>query len=126
MDGTNQSGHEAGGTPLAMIESGDTKKLQRQRHNYVSLRLAEITERIREFAAEREQITSNLKTRQDEKGDDVRKLRQRREYLATRLGHLREEQHTLNLEKKTLAPHPTPTPTARKPGKAKAATAGKA
>ena len=123
MDGGNHSGHEALGASLAMTEGGDNGKSERQRHTYVSMRLAEIADRIRDFAAEREQITAGLKTRAAEKGDEVRRLRQRREYLAARLANLREEQQNLNLEKRALAPVAGSSAPRGKTGKAKVAAA---
>jgi len=101
--------------PPPPTEFGDAKKIQRQRRGYVTMRLAEINERIREFEAEREQITTSLKASTDVKSEKVRKLRERREYTVVCIGRLREEKQALNLEKKSFAQAPRPAPPAGGP-----------
>lgn len=90
---------EAPETPV----SQEKQKLTRiRRRTYISMRLEEITERIRSLATEREQLTGELKTRSDEQGPEVRRLRERRSYIAARITLLRGEQKTLFAERKTV------------------------
>jgi hypothetical protein len=123
MDAIVQTGIGEVAKPDRIGPWAENKSGPRQRQNYISMRLAEIMIRIRDFAAERERLTTNLKARQDEKSDEVRKLRLRREYVATRIAQLREEQSALNVEKKVHAQTMGPPSTAGRPGRPRHATA---
>jgi hypothetical protein len=105
---------ENAAAPSGANKAGPNKERQAmmKRRSYIQLRLAEVGERVKALAAERETLTKTLAGRQGEKSPEVKQLRDKRGYASTRLEMLRAEQKELTKERKTI--HQKVTETAKK------------
>ena len=94
----DQSNDESNGAePTAANEDRATAA---KRKVFIVMRLAELQDRIKAFAAEREELSKALEGRANEFTPDLKKMRERRAYTAMRLESLRAEQKALVEEKK--------------------------
>ena len=86
-----------GSEPTATNEDKATTS---KRRIFVVMRLAELQDRIKAFAAEREELSRALEGKANEFTPDLKKMRERRAYAAMRLESLRAEQKALVEEKR--------------------------
>jgi hypothetical protein len=70
--------------------------------SYVLMRLAELADTVRAHGSERSDLTKKIKAMPSDSGADLKKLRDRRAYLARRIEVLREEQKTLQAQRKEI------------------------
>ena len=93
-----------GNEPTATNEDRATAA---KRKIFVVMRLAELQDRIKAFAAEREELSKALEGKATEFTPDLKKMRERRAYASMRLESLRAEQKALVEEKSKRSFPPT-------------------
>jgi chromosome segregation ATPase len=72
-----------------------------ERRSYVLMRLSELADTVKAHGSERSDLTK-IKTMPNDSGSDLKKLRDRRAYLARRIEVLREEQKTLQTQRREI------------------------
>jgi predicted nucleic acid-binding Zn-ribbon protein len=66
------------------------------------MRLSEVADTVKAHGSERSDLTKKIKTMPNDSGSDLKKLRDRRAYLARRIEVLREEQKTLQTQRREI------------------------
>jgi CHASE3 domain sensor protein len=70
--------------------------------SYVLMRLEELADTVQAHGRERAELTKQIQGTPSDSGPELKKLRERRIYLAKRIAILREEQKTLQSQRKEV------------------------